>query len=338
MQTGTGGVMALIVAILLLAAMAYGASLLVRRCAPWIAGSRTGAYLGAVVLSVAAILLMPFGLWLVGGLVVFVRLRGGPVSDARMALATGLLLAFYLYAQVGIGPVAAALIGVAATLPALLLGRLAARGDSLRPVFQIATLGALAFVVVVHVVLADPPGVWRPFVERAAAELDRMGTVMSHAGLAQPDEQNFIQASAQRMWGVVSWLLLLTAMISVFLGTYWQGRMTNRALLGPKFRELAAGRTLAVLALVALGATVVFRSGLAADASLVLLGALVLQGLAILHAACYAYGLGTPWLVFLYALLFSGLTTAIMLIFLAISGFVDNWFPVRGRFPARQGA
>jgi site-specific recombinase len=78
-----------------------------------------------------------------------------------------------------------------------------------------------------------------------------------------------------------------------------------------------------------------FQSGLAADAALVLLGAFVLQGLAVLHAAHYAYGLSSAWLVAPYVLVFGGFTTAIMLVVLAVSGFVDNWFSLRRWLPTR---
>lgn len=337
MQTGTDGLMALIVALTVIVAVVMFASLLIKNCAPWIATSAPRAYAGAIGLAIVAMLLMPFGLWLVGGLEVLLALRAGPVSDGRMAALLGLILGAWLYLT-GIGPVPAVLIAAAATLPALLLGRLLVRSGSLNLVFQFATLAALVFVFVVHGVLADPPGVWRPLLERAAAELDRMGAVMSTTGLARVQEENFIQASAERMWGVVSWLLLLTAMISVFLGIYWEGRIEKTAKLGPLFRQLSAGRTLAVCALLAVLGTVVFQSGLAADAALVLLGAFVLQGLAVMHAAHYAYGLGAAWLVAAYALVFGGFTTAVVLSALALSGFVDNWFPLRRRLPARPGA
>ncbi|HUO79225.1 MAG TPA: hypothetical protein VMU00_03710 [Steroidobacteraceae bacterium] len=333
MQTGTDGLMALIVALAIMVMVVSCATLLIKNCAPWISASAPRAYAGAVGLTVFAMALMPFGLWLVGGLIVLLALRGGPVSDGRMAGLLGLILALWLHSAAGVGPGPALLIAAAATVPALLLGRLLLRSGSLNLVFQLATLGALGFVLVVHVVLADPPGVWRPLVERVAGELDRMGAVMSTTGLARVQEENFIQASAERMWGVVSWLLLLTAMISVFLGIYWQGRVEHVTRLAARFRELSAGRTLAAFAVLALAGTVMFRSGLAADAALVLLGAFVLQGLALLHAAHYAFGLGTAWLVAPYALLFGGFTTAIMLIALAVSGFVDNWYPLRRWLP-----
>jgi len=326
--------MTLIVALTVMVVVVSCASLLIKTCAPWIVSSAPRAYLGASALAIVAMLLMPFGLWLVGGLIVLLALRQGPVADGRMAALAGVILAGWLYAT-GIGPVPAVLIAAAATVPALLLGRLQARSGSLNLVFQLATVAAIGFVIVVHGVLADPPGVWRPLLERVAAELDRMGAVMSTTGLARDQEANFIQASAERMWGVVSWLLLLTSMVSVFLGIYWEGRVERIAKLGPMFRQLSAGRTLAVLGLVALVGTVGFQSGLAADAALVLLGAFVLQGLAVLHAAHYAYGLSTAWLVAPYALVFGGFTTAIMLVALAVSGFVDNWFSLRRRLPVR---
>ncbi len=336
MQTGTDWLMPLIVALSAMAMVAFLASLLIRRCAPWIISTRLRVYLGAVVLAVVATLLMPFGLWLVGGLVALLALRRGPVPEGRIAALGAVMLVWWLY-RGGIGPVPAALIAAAATVPALLLGRLVARGGSLNLVFQLATLAAIGFVLLVHAVLSDPPGVWRPMLEQAAAELDRMGAVMSTTGLARMQEAEFIQASAERMWGAVTWVLLLTSMISVFLGIYWDGRIEQKIRLGPLFRQLSAGRTLAAGAVIALAASIVFRSGVATDAALVLLGAFVLQGLAVVHSVQYAYGLSGAWLVAPYALIFGGFTTAIMLIALAVSGFIDNWLPLRRRLPVPPG-
>jgi hypothetical protein len=326
-----------------------------RRFAEWLSTSRARGLAGAALLAFLA-LLVPFGSWLPGALVVLLALRPAPaeraqpaqpVQDARgaftgapdwaAAAVAGLTLAWWLLSA-GAGPVPALLVATALIAPPLVIGRVLARGGTLNLTFQLATLGALVFLVAVHAVLADPPGVWRPFLERLAAELERMGAVMSNVGSGQrPQETDLILESAARMWGVVTWLLLLNTMVAAFVGLWWAGLVEGRPRLGPAFRQLKAGRTLAGAAAVVALLTVAFRWDWPADATWVFLGAFVLQGLTVVHSANAALGLGSAWLVGTYVLLFVPFTTLFVQGALAVFGFIDNWFPLRDRLPGRRG-
>lgn len=309
--------------------------------AEWLTTSRARALVGAALLAFLA-LLLPFGSWLPGALLVLLALRAGPAPDWLAGVVAGLMLAWWL-ASAGAGPVPVLLVTLALVVPPLALGRVLARGGSLNLGFQIAVLGALAFLAVVHLVLADPPGVWRPFLENLAAELDRMGVlVSSNVGAGRrPMDAQLIVESAQQMWGLVTWLLLWNTMIAVFVGLYWSGIVAKSARLGPAFRELKAGRTLAVAAVVVVLLMLVLQWEWPRDATWVFLGAFVLQGLAVLHAARDSLGLSTAWLVVTYVLLFVPFTTLFVQGALAVFGFLDNWFPLRPRFgakpPAREG-
>ena len=308
------------------------------RLAEWLTASRFRTFAGAVLFAFFA-LMLPFGSWLPGALVVLLALKpAAPLQDWAGALVAGASLAWWLL-FVGVGPVPSLLVSLALVAPALVLGRLLARGGSLNLAFQLATLAALAVLVVVHGVLADPPGVWRPVLEKLAGELDRYATVMSNVGSGRrPQDSELIEAAAARMWGVVTWLVLLNTMVAVFVGLYWTGLLARVARLAPAFRQLKAGRTLAGLAVVVTVLAGMFRWGLAADGAWVFLGAFVLQGLAVLHAAREALGLSGAWLAVTYVLLFLPFTTVFMQGALAIFGFIDNWFPLRERLPARPGA
>jgi hypothetical protein len=271
-----------------------------------------------------------------GALIVLLALRGSqPLPDWTAVLLGGAVLVWWLLTA-GVGPVPALLVAIALVVPPFGLGRLLTRGGSLNFAFQVATLGALLLLVVVHLVLADPPGVWRPFLEKLAAELDRVAAMMSNVGSGRrPQDASLIEASAARMWGVVTWLLLLNTMVAGFVGLYWSGKLDGVARLGPAFRTLKAGRTLALLSIVVTALALVFRWNLPADAAWVFLGAFVLQGLSVLHAARDALGLSTAWLAATYVLLFLPLTTLFVQGALAVFGFVDNWLPLGVRFPRR---
>lgn len=287
--------------------------------------------MGAIGLSVLA-LLLPFGSWLPGALIVLLALGGStPLKDWVAAAVAGVTLFGWL-SIAGAGPAPAVLVAMVLVAPPLALGRLLARGGSLNLGFQLATLAALLGLIAVHAVLADPPGVWRPFLERLAAELDQVAAVMSNVGSGRrPQDANLIAASAERMWGVVTWLLLLNTMVTVFVGLYWSGVLARVARLGPAFRALSAGKTLALLAALVTALSMLFQWSLAADAAWVFLGAFVLQGLAVLHAARAGMGLSGAWLGVTYVLLFLPFTTLFVQGMLAVVGFVDNWFPLRAR-------
>jgi hypothetical protein len=303
--------------------------------AAWLTVSRGRALLGAAFAAFLA-LLVPFGSWLPGALIVLLALRGSsPLPDWTATLVAGAVLAWWLLTA-GVEPVPALLVASALVVPPFGLGRLLSRGGSLNLAFQLATLAALALLVVVHLVLADPPGVWRPFLERLAAELDRVAAMMSNVGSGlRPQDTGLIEASAARMWGVVTWLLLLNTMVGGFVGLFWSGRLDGVARLGPAFRTLKAGRTLALLSIVVMGLALAFRWSLPADAAWVFLGAFVLQGLSVLHAARDALGLSTAWLAATYVLLFLPFTTLFVQGALAVFGFIDNWLPLGTRFPRR---
>ncbi|MEI8297094.1 MAG: hypothetical protein WCH32_03635 [Pseudomonadota bacterium] len=308
--------------------------------AEWLTASRARAFIGSGLLAFLA-LLVPFCTWLPGAFVVLLALRQGqPLADWVAAVVAGGTFAWGVV-QAGAGPLPALLVSLALVLPPLLIGRLLRRGGSLNLGFQLATLAALGLLVVVYAVLADPPGIWRPMLEKLAAELDRVGVVMQNVGSGRrPQDSDLIQASAARMWGVVAWVVLLNTMVAVFVGAAVMGVLERVARLGPAFRELKAGRTLAVVAIVVTLAATVFHWSLAADAAFVFLGAFVLQGLSVLHSARAALGISGFWLVATYLMLFWPFwpyTTVFVQGGLAIFGFMDNWVPLRERFRARPG-
>jgi hypothetical protein len=302
--------------------------------AVWLTTSRLRALIGAVALAFLS-LLLPFGTWLSGALIVLLALSDSkPLQDWLAALVSAMTLGWWL-SLAGAGPLPVVLLAAALVVPAWLLGRLLARGGSLNLAFQLATLAALVFLGTVHAVLSDPPGVWRPFLERLASELDQVATVMSNVGSGRsPKDVNLIEASAERMWGVVTWLLLLNTMVALFVGLYWSGIKTGTTRLGPAFRALTAGKTLSALGVLITACALIFRWDVAADAAWVFLGAFVLQGLAVLHAARWSLKWSGAWLGVTYVLLFLPFTTLLVQGVLATVGLADNWLAIRTRWVA----
>ena len=307
-----------------------------QRFVDWLTASPVRVLLGAALLAPLGYALI-FFMWVPGALIVLLALRAGkPVADWQAALVSVLTLGWWLLTSVGAGPLPAALVALGVIGPPLLVGRLLARGGSLTLAFQFSTLAAVVMLVVVHLVLADPPGVWRPYVERLAGELDRVATMMAapandkHPSSAELHEA----ASAVVNWGVVTWLLLVNTVVAAALGLWAHGRQTGTALLGPAFRSLQAGRTLAGIAFVAMLLAMTVHWDLASDAQRLFVGALALQGLALMHAAREILGFSGSWLVGTYVLLFVPFAALAVQSLLVVVGFLDNWLPLRGRLAA----
>lgn len=306
-----------------------------QRFVDWLTASRLRVMFGAALLAVLGYALFVV-VWLPGALVVLVALRREERGVDLQAAAVAVVTLAWLLLSVGAGPVPAALTALALIVPPLLVGRLLARGGSLSLAFQFSTLAAVSMLVIVHLVIADPPGVWRPFVERLAADLERMRAMMSSAGSDwHPSSAELREvASVIVNWGVVAWVLLLNTIAAAALGLYAFGRQTQTPRLGPAFRELKAGRTLAAGALVMTLLSLTVNWDFATDVSRLFLGAFVLQGLALLHAAREMLGFSGGWLVATYALLFVPVAALCVESVLVVFGFLDNWLPLRGRLAA----
>jgi hypothetical protein len=302
-----------------------------QRFVAWLTASRLRVILGAAMF--ATLGFATLCVWVPGALIVLLALRGGrPIADWQAALVAGLVSGWWLVSA-GAGAVPAALVAAGLIVPPLLVGRLLARGGSLSLAFQLSTLAALGLLAVVHLALADPPAIWQPLLERFGADLDRVAMLMVGAdGEHRPADAQLRAARAQLInWGVAAALLLINTVLAAALGLYAHGRQQQTATLGPQFRALRAGRTLAVAGLVlALGA-VGLHWGFALDAEQVFVGAFVLQGLALLHSAREVLGFGTGWLVATYALLFFPVTALFVHTALLVGGLLDNWLPFRAR-------
>lgn len=314
-----------------------------RSIAEWATDSRLKTLL-CVFASVWLGIMLPFASWLPGALIVLLALVESPISSGYALVLAGTALTGLLAPATGLWP--ALLLAVAVLVPQFLIGRLLARRASLTVCFQFATVAALGMLVVVYVVLTDPPGVWRPLLEQSAKALDRFASMMSNVASGRRlDEQQIVETAAARLWGAVGWLLLLNTMLSALAGHYWARGKGFAPVAGSSFGDLAAGRTLGVTFLVCAACAALFTSGFCVDALTVLGGVFVLQGLSIMHAALIAFGFGGTSLGLGYAVGFVAFLLLNIVVptlafavegLLFVSGFADNWYPLRPRLrPAR---
>ncbi|MEO0998661.1 MAG: hypothetical protein AAFX58_14175, partial [Pseudomonadota bacterium] len=104
-----------------------------------------------------------------------------------------------------------------------------------------------------------------------------------------------------------------------------------------RFRDLNLGRVLAGLLAVASVLATLTQSPLVVNVALLLLVAFLLQGFALLHWVAQRRGV-SPWLLFaLYAALFLIPGVALLTVPIAVAGYIDAWFNLRGRMAAAAG-
>lgn len=260
---------------------------------------------------------MPF-MVLAGAIPVLVALH----SDSRWALAvaaTAIAAAVWVVLSVAQG---AMWIVVGLAVPLLgpvALGLLLKRSGSLNLCFQLAVTGIALALLTVHLVLADPAGIW---VELLRHVLDSMAA----AGLRITGDTNaMIAIWARTMWGALAALTLSLVLGSLFLGVWWQTLLDEPGRFGAEYRRLRLGLVLG------LGVTLLFiaafwsNSALLASLAWVAFVALSFQGLAAAHRSRAGGRLNRGWLAAIYVLLIVPLSMSVTVLVLAIWGFADNW-------------
>ena len=250
-------------------------------------------------------------------------------------IAAGIPLAWGL--GQGVGTVIGAGLAAALLLPTVGLAAWLRRTNSLSYTLQMATVVAIAGTLGANVLVDDSKSFWQPFLVGVEQMMQQMAGAGGDPELAAASHQ-LAEAYGRIAWGLAAWLVMLHALLGVFVGLFWFGRSRGTHELGPRFRALKAGRVLAVFMVVA---WLLARFGVAHEADDVvslLLGVFLLQGLALAHSARLHFGLGTWSLVLFYVLLFLPPFAAVVMPAIVVSGWLDNWLDLRGRWADKPAA
>jgi hypothetical protein len=208
----------------------------------------------------------------------------------------------------------------------LALGVLLKRTGSLNLCFQVAVLAIGMLLAVVHAVLPDPVGFWKPL-------LLQMLDSMQQAGLKIEGDRNVLVAGwAPAMWGALGGLTLATLFGSMLLGRWWDSLVRAPGAFGAEYRNLRLGVALGVVVTVVFVLALVTNSPLISALAWVAFVALAFQGLAAAHRSRAGGRLNRGWLAAIYVLLVVPLSSMLTMFVLATWGFADNW--LRPRRPA----
>jgi hypothetical protein len=252
---------------------------------------------------------------IVGAIPALIMLEHGPRAGLNVALAgsaaiIGTAVGFEQSLWFGL-----AYAGTLFVLPALFAGLLRRYG-SLNLVFQGIMLLALLMLAAVFVVLRDPTAIWQVPLSQSMAMLQR--------AQIQVDATLF-DYWLRSMWGAVVALLVLVSLGAVLLARWWQSLIHAPGEFGKEFRSLSAGVALtATLAVVCIASLFTDFAWLDSMAQVAVIG-LALLGLAVAHRRKAEGRLRRGWLVTIYVLLVTTLSSSITVALLAVWGLVDFW-------------
>lgn len=218
--------------------------------------------------------------------------------------------------------------------PAWLVAQWLRQRQSLPQALLLAGLVGLLGIVVMFLLLGDPAQWWGNYFEQQVLP------GLKQAGVEFQDEaalRTMMQEAARFMTGAMMASLVLSAIIGVLAGRYWQALLFETG--DPReFHQLRLGTLAAGVALVIV-ALAQFVDGLAgqwlANAAMVVMTVFLFQGLAVGHQLASRSANAQVWLVALYIVVFFTMPYGVIVI--AMLGMLDNWIELRRRFPGAAG-
>ncbi len=211
-------------------------------------------------------------------------------------------------------------------LPSWGLAMLWRLGGSLALTVQAATALGLAVALGLHVALDEPAAFWRATLEAW------LGPAFGRA-TGGADLERLLDQVAALMTGGVAASMVLTLVLGLLLGRYWQALLYNPGGLGAEFRGLNLGRRAGAVGLAVAAGAALTAQPLLDYFALVLVIPFLFQGLALVHALVARTGVSRLWLAGFYALMAIALPHVLALVSLA--GLADTWLDFRARLPTR---
>ena len=270
----------------------------------------------------------PYLGFLSAALMVLMVLRDGTRVAVLKAAAAGLLLAV-IGLVVGTPPSVVIAVAVVYWLPATLMGTLLAVTRSLTLTLQVSVLVAVLGMLVFFGIVGDPVAFWETELGAAAEIWRNLGAVELADSLTE----------GQAMLAAQMTMFIVTLLWTIYAATLVLGYKLFRQLPGEtdrygRFRELNFGRVIALI--MALCSVVALLIGAAwlQNIAFVMFAIFWLQGLAIVHWMHGKEILPGFAVAMVYVLMLP--LSAVIVVALAVLGYIDAWFDLRRRAPVAR--
>jgi hypothetical protein len=279
------------------------------------------------ILALAATLSLAWLSFLSGAVIVLLALHKGMRSAALEAAAAGGLTAIVgALLQIPFGVTLQGIVTI--WLPALLLTTVLMATRSLTLTAQLAYIVAVIAMALFFAIVADPVEFWQRI-------LSDLGNMWREMGLSEQADMLVREqgAIAGQMTIVAVLMAWSVSMVSLMLGYKLYRLLPDRPAAYGRFRDLNFGRVLALgMALASVAALLTGWASLQ-NIAFVMFAMFWLQGLAIAHWSHAQGFLPTFGLGAVYVL--TPILNLIMLMGLALTGYIDAWFGFR-RLPAAK--
>ena len=273
----------------------------------------------------AGMILAPFFSGVVMAYLVFANGVRTPLLQGAVAAALLVLLVI-----AGGGPAGQVAAGAATWwVPAFLLAALAGRFRSLTLALQVSVIAAMAVTVGFFVVLGDPTGYWNDTVA-ASAELLRQAGLEEQAGVLS-QSQAVIVPQMTMLFVFTAWTFYVLVALTGY--ALFQALPGRRSAYG-RFSDLNLGRVLGISVAVASVGAVLTNWVWLQNVGFVAFAVFWLQGLAILH---WLHAVGRlPLFVVVATYVLLPFLNVLLVISLAVLGYLDAWFDFRSRAGIRD--
>ena len=296
-----------------------------RTLAEYIMRGRMQSVLVTTVFAVLALILPILG-YVSSGAVALVALRRGWIEGALVAFVAVIVMAVLATYATGSADIAIAF-ALGIWLPVLFLAAVLRQSISLSRTLLVAAALSMGVVIVTHVMVPDIVAWWMD-------KLSRLRPMMVESGMfASADIDLMLPALAQAMTGLLAAAFLVSSLLGLLLGRWWQSLLYNPGGFRQEFTGLRLARreALAVVAVVAIAMLIGGRdSNLGQDLSIVILSLFTIPGMGVLHALVAVKRSLMPGLVVIYVLL---LLVPQIVGLVALIGLADSWFDFRRMMP-----
>jgi hypothetical protein len=287
-----------------------------RPIASWLVARPRNAVLG-----LAATLLLPFAHVISGALMALLVLQQGASLAAMQGLVAAVILA--LISLLVSAPMTQVLANAAIIwVPIILLAALMRNSRSMTLALQVAALVALVVTLAFYLVLGDPAAWWSEVLVDVATTFREMG-LERHAD-ALSAQRDVVAGQMTTLVVLAAWTLYATVMLLGY--AVWRSLPEKGPAYG-RFCDLNLGRVLALTMAVSSVLAVLTGSDWLQNLAFVAFMMFWLQGLAIIHWLHAERGLPVLVVILAYALL--PFLNALLLMTLAVVGYVDAWFDFR---------
>ncbi len=215
-------------------------------------------------------------------------------------------------------------------LPVWLLSIVLRWSVSLPIALSVAGVIGGVVVIAMHVAVGDVYGWWRDILDSSLTPLlEQSGVAFKPGQVAQT-----FDILARSMTGVIGSALVISTMIALFIGRWWQSLLFNEGGFRREFHAMRLDKRIAYGAVALIGVAIFIDDGagsMTQDLIIVVMTLFMIHGLSLLHGVVAAKGLSGAWLAAVYIML---LIFPQLIFTLSVAGLLDSQLDLRSKIKA----